>query len=167
VVHGVAGRAHGGVRGAAGEVPPAEAFEVAEERGIAVPAAGLRRGAEEVEVVADEPDHPRRHEAVEELGAVDVVGRAAQGLADVVEERRGLEARVVGVRAGELKHLERVVEGVALRVIAGVLRDAVEGVEEVEEIVAHHRGVGQGEGGEKSAPSPQVHAHTHRPRSLW
>jgi len=167
VVHGVEGGAHGGARRATGEVPAAESLEVAEEGGVTVAAAGLRGGTKEVEVVADEPDDARGHEAVEEVGAVGVVRGAAEGLADVVEERRRLEAGVIGLGAGELKHLERVVEGVALGVIAGVLRDAVEGVEEVEEIVSHRGEGGKGEGRREMAPSPEVHGHTHRPATLW
>ena len=79
VVHGVEGGAHGGARRATGEVPAAEALEVAEERGMAVAAAGLRRGAEEVEVVAAYETRavpPERAGALREMlrgGQVEVV----------------------------------------------------------------------------------------------
>ena len=91
-------------------------------------------------MVANEPDHPGRDEALEEVGALDGVVAGAEGLADVVQQRSRDEGRVAALAAGMLEHLEGVIEGVALGVVPRVLRDAVEGDEEVEEVGVHGGG---------------------------
>lgn len=144
--HGFFGGADGGARRAAGEVPAAEVFEVAEEGGVVEAPAGGAGLAQQVEVVADEPDDARGDEAVEEVGALGVVVAGAEGLADVVEEGRRVHRGVGGLSPRVLEDLQGVVEGVAFGVVAGVLRDAVEGDDELEEVSVHDDGA-EPEGG--------------------
>lgn len=141
-LQGVFGGDHGGARGAAGEVPAAEEFEVAQPRRALEASSGERRRAQEVEVVSHEKDHPGVDQALQQRGAFDVVVGAGEGLADVVQQGRGEERGVVGVASGVLKHLQGVVEGVALGMIPPVLGDAIEGAEEVEAFVEHGRSRG-------------------------
>jgi len=147
---------------AARDVPTAQKLEVPKARGAAEPTAGERRRAEQVQVVRDEPHHPRAHEPFEERGAFDVVVRAAQGLADVVQRRRRDHHRVFALAPRVLVHLERVVEGVALGVITGVLRDAVEAAEQVEEVVVHRWRAAVGGELFPGGRSSTGRAHTHR-----
>ena len=69
-----------------------------------------------------EPDDALAHESFQLIGAELVVAFAVgivDGLAHVVQERRGPELAVVGGGSCEVEHLEGVVEGVTLGMEAG------------------------------------------------
>ena len=65
----------GGVGRAAADVPAAERWRSAKRRGAAQPALGGRRVAQQIEVVAHEPDDARGDEAFEQIGPGLVVVR--------------------------------------------------------------------------------------------
>ena len=81
--------------------------------------------SEQIEVVPHEPHRPIRQETFEQIGAHLVVVRAADCLADVVEQRRRPENPIVGAARRELEDLERVEERITFRVIARGLLNAV------------------------------------------
>ncbi len=57
--------------------------------------------------------------------------RCAPSLADVVQQGRGAELGIAGLRAGDLEDLERMVEGVTLGVMHRVLAHSVQIQQEV------------------------------------
>lgn len=88
--------------------------------------------------MAHEEDDAIAHETFEEVCADFVVSRTvarSDCFSHVVEERRGPELAVFGVLARFVEHLERVEEGVALRMVADRLGHAIEGDEELEKLV--------------------------------
>ncbi len=125
------------MRVAPAEVPATKALEVEERRRAAMTVPRPPRLFQQVEVMAHEPHRPVAQEAFEEIGADLVVRPPIDGLADVVEEGGGPEHAILGGAPGELEDLERMVEGVALGMVAGRLLDAVQSFEERKEIIFH------------------------------
>ena len=125
------------VRPATGKVPPAKALEVGELGRAAQSRAGAPRIAQEIEVMANEPHHAVVHQPLEEVATDFVVGGAVEGFAQIVEERSGPEIAVVRRGPRQVEDLERMEEGVALGMIARVLRHAIEGLEETKKLVVH------------------------------
>lgn len=124
-------------RPATPQVPPAKALEIGELRRSAQACAGAPRIAQEIEVMANEPHHAIAHQPLEEVGADLVVGGGVEGFSHVVEERDGPELAVARGGPRQVEDLERMEEGVALGMIARVLRDAIEGLQETEQLVVH------------------------------
>ena len=91
-------------------------------------------------MVAHEPHDPGAEEPVEEIRAHLVVVRPRVGLADIVEQRRRQQHRILGLAERQAEHLERVEEGVSLGVVAGVLLDTIQVKQEGQEIIVHAQG---------------------------
>jgi hypothetical protein len=125
--------------GAAGEIPPAQELEIAQRgrTGMAPPRAPWI--AQEIEVVADEPHDAIGHQALEQIGADLVVsgGLVAERFSHVVEEGGGPEVSVRARVAREIEDLQGVKEGVAFRMVAWRLRDAIEREQEIEQLRVH------------------------------
>ncbi len=130
-VEGRLGLAHVGAGTPSGEIPAAEALEVSEGGGAAEPPAHLAGRAQQVEVVADQPDDAPRGEAGEQVGADLVVVGRADGLADVVQQGGRPERRVAALAPRDGEGLHGVEEGAALGVVAEVLPDPVEPAQHV------------------------------------
>ncbi len=115
---GCVGRGHVCVGRTPGQIPAAQALEVAEVAGRVPPARDPWR-TQEIEVVSHEEHDAIAHEPFEEVRAELVVAGVVVrvGLANVVEERRTPEVVLVGLSAGVLEDLERMEEGVAFGMI--------------------------------------------------
>ena len=128
------GGRHAGGRHSPGEVPATEAGQVAQLSRVAEATTGASGSAQQVEVVGHTParagrqadEHPRpRH----------VVVTARHRLAHVVEQRRGEQLAIGVVAARVAVDLQGVEECVAFGVVARVLLDAIEGLEQRKELV--------------------------------
>jgi hypothetical protein len=82
---------------------------------------------QEVEMMPHEPDDAWADEAFEQIRPGLVVPVGVVGLSHVVEEGGGPHDRIVRLASRDVEDLERVKEGVAFRMVARGLLDAIEG----------------------------------------
>lgn len=136
---------------APGEVPGAQPLQIGELGRAQEQRAGTLGIPQQIEVMTDQPHGARGDRAEQHVGADLIVIGACMSLADVVEECGGEEIGIGGLGQGVLEHLQGVEERAPLRVVHGVLLDAIEVVEP-----GQHGAVHGGTGREASAIVPDA-----------